>query len=262
MFQSNLDHVRCSKLFSPDSYISHISCDVFEYEQKSSIVPFLVRQRTLFISLHVDLSREDSNSQDLKLLPNNVYRITASLPRARLLITTVQSHNNMDQPFYLLPPKCKWPIHTHHRYLIEIYTRSVTRSPHIKLLDRQQEVSSSSSATIHILCFHLATCLCPRCSPGSRGIQCSPKPLSNHDSYPPSNSHARMRQYCTADACREAGEQHDTAHGDEHAGDGGHHLSMLDNEVVKRVLQPKWRILCCCGDCVVAFLVSNMTVIG
>ena len=39
-----------------------------EYEQKSSIVPFLVHQRTLFISSRVGLSREDSNSQDLKLL--------------------------------------------------------------------------------------------------------------------------------------------------------------------------------------------------
>jgi hypothetical protein len=34
---------------------------------------------------------------------------------------------------------------------------------------------------------------------------------------------------------------------------------MLDNEVVERVLQPEWRILCCCGDCMMAFPVSNMT---
>jgi hypothetical protein len=69
---------RARSFFHTDSYthISHISCDALEHEQKSSIVSFLVRQRTLFISLHVNLSREDSISQDLKLLPNKVYRIT------------------------------------------------------------------------------------------------------------------------------------------------------------------------------------------
>ena len=71
-----------------------------------------------------------------------------------------------------------------------------------------------------------------------------------------------MREYCTADTCREAREQHDTTHGDEHGRDSGDHLSMLDNEVVERVLQPKWRFLRRCGDCVVAFPVSNMTVMG
>ena len=166
--------------------------------------------------------------------------------------------------FFLVPSKCKWPVHTHHHYLIEIYTRSVTRTPHrTTLLDRQQEVSSSSSATIHILYVYLPTCLRPRCSPGSRGIQCAPKPLANHDRYPPSNTHARMREYCTTDACREAGEQHDSPHGDEHGRDGGRHLSMLDNEVVEHVLQPEWRrILCCCGDCMMALPVGDMTVMG
>ena len=71
-----------------------------------------------------------------------------------------------------------------------------------------------------------------------------------------------MREYRTADACREAGEQHDTAHGDEHGGDGGHRLSMLDNQVVERVLQSEWCILCYRGDCVVAFPVSNTAVMG
>jgi len=103
-----------------------------------------------------------------------------------------------------------------------------------------------------------ATCLCPRRIPGSRGIQCPSEPLASHDSYPPSKSHARMREHCTADACKEAGEQHDTAHGDERGRDGRHHLSMLDDEVVERVLQPEWRILCC----VMAFPVSNMTILG
>ena len=42
----------------------------------------------------------------------------------------------------------------------------------------------------------------------------------------------------------------------------GHHFWMLGNQVFQRVVQPERRILHSCGDCVVALLVSNMTVTG
>jgi len=91
--------------------------------------------------------------------------------------------------------------------------------------------------------------LCPRCSPGSSGIQFVPQPVANRDSNRPSNRHRRVREYCTAGACRDAREQHDAAHGDEYGRDGGHRLSMLDNEVVERVLYSEWRWGWCTGNC-------------